>query len=240
MSTPLNCLLAIVFGMSLTVFSTAGLANKIEESSITKEEWALLPAYCPHTMAFKGYTPENRAKWEPLMGGWKNFSAMHHYCWALIRFHRAEQARVPMAQKRGLRSMALDDFLYVLINTDEHFVLLPELLTKIGRTQLLLDRPNDADQSFAKARSIKPDYWPAYSHWAEFLKRSGRRDDALSVVKTGLQQAPTAKTLHELYRALGGKPGDIPQPIAPPIPPTQNADGIAGSRPAAEETNGND
>jgi len=35
----------------------------------------------------------------------------------------------------------------------------------------------------------------------------------MSIVKTGLQHAPNAKALHELFRILGGKPGDIPPPI---------------------------
>lgn len=211
-----------ISGIFIALVSTIALANQISESDITKEEWALLPAYCPHTLPYKGYTPENRAKWEPLMGGWKNFSAMHHYCWALIQYRRAERPSVPSAQKQGLRSMALGDFLYVIKHTDENFVLLPELLTWIGRTQLLLDRPNDADQSFARARSIKPDYWPAYSHWAEYLLRTSRRNDALSIVKDGLQHAPTAKTLQELFRVLGGKPGDIPQPVISETAPSPN------------------
>lgn len=234
----MNRLHATISGIILALVSTTSLANKIDESDITKEEWALLPAYCPHTLPYKGYTPTNRARWEPLMGGWKNFSAMHHYCWALIQYRRAERPSVPSNQRQGLRSMALDDFLYVIKHTDEDFILLPELLTWVGRTQLLLGRQDEADQSFARARSIKSDYWPAYSHWAEYLLRTGRRNDALLVVKTGLQHAPTAKTLHELFRVLGGKPGDIPQPTIPvtaPSPSSSPADTSSPSNTLANE-----
>jgi tetratricopeptide (TPR) repeat protein len=223
-------LLATIFGIVLALASATTLANKIDESDITAEEWALLPAYCPHTLPYKGYTPVNRAKWEPLMGGWKNFSAMHHYCWALIQFRRAERPSVPSSQKQGLRSMALGDFLYVIKHTDDNLILLPELLTWIGRTQLLLNKPDDANQSFERARSIKPDYWPAYSHWAEFLLKKGRKAEAMTAVKLGLQYAPTSRTLHELFRVLGGKPSDMPKPI------TQQPDTTAPNEPSGDQT----
>lgn len=73
MSIPMNPLLATISGIFLVLASTTALANTIVESEITMEEWALLPAYCPHTLPYKGYTPVNRAKWEPLMGGGEEF-----------------------------------------------------------------------------------------------------------------------------------------------------------------------
>lgn len=139
--------------------------------------------------------------------------------------------------------MALGDFLYVLKHTDENLILLPELLTWIGRTQLLLNKPDDANQSFERARSIKPDYWPAYSHWTEFLLAKGRKAEAMTTVKLGLQYSQTSRTLLELFRVLGGKPKDMPQPI------TQKPDTTAPTEPdgdqtvntphTAKETNGN-
>ena len=213
----LNCFLATILGTWLASTSMTTLAGTIAEENITAGEWALLPPYCPHTMAFKGYQA-NKGKWEVVMG--KGFAHMHHYCWALVRFHRAEKATVPTTQKQYLRKDALDDFGYVVRNTDDDFILLPEILTWVGRTLILLGRPVDADKSFAKARTIKPDYWPAYTYWADFLLRNGHKADALELVKVGLQHAPRAKVLHELFRSSGGKPGDIPPPIAENVPPS--------------------
>lgn len=207
MNNRLRSFLPIIFLACLAGVAKPTLASTIREGEIDAAEWRLLPPYCPHTMAFSGYTPGNRARWEPLMGK-ENFSHMHHYCWALIRYRRAEKATTPTDQKRYLRTDALDDFYYVLRNTREDFILLPEVLTWTGRTELLLGKIDNADKTFAKARALKPDYWPAYSHWAEYLLQAGKKDDALAIVNAGLQHSPSAKVLHELLRVLGGKPGN--------------------------------
>jgi hypothetical protein len=201
---------ATVLGIMLVVASMTTLAAP---ANITEAELKLLPPYCPHTMAFKGYNAVNRAKWEPLMGGWENFSAMHHYCWALISFRRAERSNMTSQEKRGLRTVALGDFGYVVKNTSSDFILLPEILTWIGRTEILLGNPAGANAAFARARTIKPDYWPAYTHWADFLQAKGQKKEAMEIVKSGLQHAPEAKALHTLFRTLGGKIADIPPPI---------------------------
>ncbi len=210
MTIKINHSQAIVLSIVLVGTSMTTLAKP---TNITEAEWALLPPYCPHTLAYKGYTKENRARWEPLMGGWENFSAMHHHCWALINFRRAERSNITSQEKHGLRKMALGDFGYVVIHTSSDFILLPEIFTWIGRTEILLGNPSGANAAFTKARTIKPDYWPAYIHWAEFLKAKGQQKEALDLVKSGLQHAPEAKALHMLYRTLGGKPADIPPPI---------------------------
>jgi hypothetical protein len=62
---------------------------------------------------------------------------------------------------------------------------------------------------FAEARALKPDYWPGYSHWADFLMRSGQKAEAKQLVRSGLEHNPDAKTLREQYRLLGGNPSEI-------------------------------
>ena len=94
-------------------------------------------------------------------------------------------------------------------NSPRTFVLLPEIHTRIGELELHLARHHEADQSFAKARALKPDYWPAYSHWAEFLIKSGQRAEAKQLVKSGLEYSPNSRVLTEQYRMLGGKPSEI-------------------------------
>jgi hypothetical protein len=213
-----NRFVATILGTLLMCAGSTAMAGT--PLNISEAEWKLLPRYCPHTMAFKGYTAENRARWEPLMGGWENFSAMHHHCWALINFHRAERSSISSQERRNLRKMALDDFGYVVKNTSSDFVLLPEILTWIGRTEILLGNPAGANAAFARARTIKPDYWPAYTHWAEFLQAKGQKTEAMEIVRSGLQHAPEAKGLHTLFRMLGGKPADIPPPLPKQEPTT--------------------
>lgn len=208
MKAQTNFITVTLIAVFLTCASLTSLAETPQ--NITEAEWAMLPRYCPDTLAFKGYGA-NRAKWEAVMG--HGFSHMHHYCWARITFSRSQRATISREQKNALLTATLVDLQYVVRNTDDTFILLPEVLTWLGRTYLLLRNPTEASQAFAKARTLKPDYWPAYTHWAEFLQSAGKRDEAMAIVKIGLQHAPAAKVLHELFRALGGKPGDIPPHI---------------------------
>lgn len=206
----------------------------VRPENITDAEWALVPPFCPHTMGFKGHTQPHIAKWQTLMG--KSFFHMHHYCWALIDLHRAERAMVSDSEKRFLRRRALGGFKYVVDNAEEDFVLLPEIFTWIGRTDGLLGNVKSAGEAFAKAWTLKPDYWPPYYHWAELLKYKGKKADAMEVVKTGLSYAPGAQPLLLLFRALGGKPSDLPPPIGRldggAAPKSGNTDGNHDASPA--------
>ena len=198
----LRCALAV----ALTGISTNTMAGKPE--NITGAEMALIPAYCPYTQSFSESrgSPESK-RWESVMG--KDFWAMHHYCWAQINQLRAMRSGITESARKSLLAVARDDYRYAANNTARNFILLPEIYTRIGETELRLSRNNDASRSFAKARSLKPDYWPAYSHWAEFLMYSGKKAEAKQLVKAGLEYSPNSRVLREQYRLLGGNPSDI-------------------------------
>jgi tetratricopeptide (TPR) repeat protein len=207
--------------------------------NITNEEMALLPRYCPYTQAFGNSgspgNPSPGAKPYVAMMG-EEFWAMHHYCWALINRHRAMRSNTPPQVRLSLLKEALGDSQYVIKHsrTRKDFILLPELHTVVGEIELRLKLPNDANQSFAKARALKPNYWPAYSHWAEFLIRAGYPAEAKKLVKTGLEYSPNAKLLREQYRLLGGKLSEI----VPKLQESPPADAAAGTPepPLVEET----
>ena len=82
----------------------------------------------------------------------------------------------------------------------------------------MASNPGAADKAFARARAIKPDYWPAYSQWAEYLMKIGKQAEAKQLVKAGLEQAPQARMLIEQYRLLGGKPSEIVPVVTKPSP----------------------
>lgn len=237
MNIKINQVIAAMLGAWLLGASAAAMASK--PGNITDAEMGLLPRYCPDTMGF-GYgdasynTSPNAAKWVAIMG--KGFWAVHHHCWALIKMRRAERPGMLAVHKQGHWRSALADFWYVVNHSPRNFILLPEIFTWIGRTEILLGNASNADEAFAKARAEKPDYWPAYYHWAEFLVRAGRKAEALDVIKTGLQHSPGAKSLLSLFTYIGGKPGDIPLPIAnteaAAVPETPEA--LANDQPAPE------
>jgi tetratricopeptide (TPR) repeat protein len=185
-----------------------------QPSDITPTEMALIPPYCRDAQTF-GYgdayynTSPNAAKWVGMMG--KGFWAIHHYCWALINLGRAERPSTPRVIVTGLRESAIQDMEYVINHADPDFVLLPELYTKIGNVQLMLKNPTSAHDSFAKARVLKPDYWPAYAGWAEYLQAAGYKAQAREVVANGLAHAPSSRTLRQMFVELGGNPASIPR-----------------------------
>ena len=216
----------------LVALAGAAALAVAKPENVTDGELALTPPYCPDTMGFKygdAYynTSPRAAHWVGLMG--KNFWSLHHYCWALINLRRAQMAGVAPMVRRGLLENVVSDCIYVVKNTAPDFILLPEIHTRIGETQLLLGNPGAAYDSFAQARALKPDYWPAYVRWAEVLVKTKQKAEAKKLIAEGLRHAPDAKPLIDQYRLLGGDPATI-RPIAKDTKP---ADGGAAAAPAA-------
>lgn len=209
----------LLLGLALMGLAGTAAANKPDD--ITEAEMKLLPAYCVDTMGFNygdaySNTSPRAGHWVALMG--KTFWAMHHYCWAHINMSRSRRAGISPQLRQALWEGIRGDYGYVIKNATPDFIMLPEIYTRIGEVELLLGHPDKAGEAFGRARQLKPDYWPAYSHWAEFLMKIGRRPEAMKVVISGLENAPGAKVLLEQYRVLGGKKADLPKPVAKPQP----------------------
>jgi len=191
--------------------------------NITEVEVALLPGYCRDTWGFGRVPWSADPKWLAIMG--QGFMAMHHYCWALIKLRRVEKPGVAAVMQQGYRESALGDLYYVVKNSQSDYVMLPEIYTKIGETQLLLKRYPDAGASFQHARSLKPDYWPAYFHWAEYLRQRGEKAKARALAEEGLSYSPDAKPLRNLLLSVGGNPNAVrprqPPPTASTAPESQ-------------------
>lgn len=214
---------AIVIGGVLLACSATAFAGK--PVNVTEAELALLPRFCPDTIGFKygdAYTntSPNAPKWVGMMG--KGFWSMHHYCWALINLGRAQKPSMPPSTRQATREYAIEDMRYVIENSTEDFIMLPEIYTKIGEVLLDLKRPSEAREAFVKARSIKPDYWPPYFHWGEYLLRNGQKADARVVVEEGLSYTPQNKSLRNLLTELGGDPSTIQPRPTPEKPASPN------------------
>ena len=184
--------------------------------NITDGELALTPEYCVDTATIRYgsefFNPSPRAAhWVGLMG--KSFWAMHHYCWALINLRRAQMAGVTPTTRKFLLQEVVTDCLYVVRNSGPDFIMLPEIYTRIGDTHLLLGDPGSALDAFEKARKLKPDYWPAYTHWAAVLAKLNKKAEARKLIAEGLRHAPDSKPLQDQYKLLGGNPAEI-VPIA--------------------------
>ena len=174
------------------------------EGPPTKGELGLLPVYCPDTQGFGKYAAHgspNGPKWVSMMGD--TFWALHHYCLGILKFMRAQRPGYPPEIREGLLTSALGEFGFVVRAMPGDYILAPEIYTYIGRTYLLKNDPVEADAAFAKARTLKPDYWPAYSWLATYLADHGQKEKARAVVAEGLQHAPGSRTLQLIKQDLG-------------------------------------
>ena len=222
---PLSRFLVGSLSSVLVLASTATYA--MQPMNETQAEMALAPSYCRDTQGYgNSGTPDAPSpaaqRWVGMMG--KTFWAMHHYCWGQINMQRAMRSGTAPQMRQHLLGSVLDDYNFVLRYASANFVLLPEIHTRVGEVELLLSRPRDAEKSFAKARALKRDYWPAYSHWAEYLIKVGKTAEARKLVKQGLEYAPGSRVLREQYRVLGSRPDAVAaQPEASELSDTGDA-----------------
>lgn len=226
-------LFQLVFACSLFILSSPGIADS---HNTTASEMKLLPRYCPDTMAYGQVNSPRYHQWVSVMG--ESFKHMHHYCWAQLSVMRAMKSSSSGQARRGLLENARSDCEYVVGNSAPNFILLPEIYTRLGDIELMLKNPNGANSAFARARQLRPDYWPAYSHWVEFLIRAGKRDEARQLLKTGLEYSPSAKVLLEQYRQVGGKASEIVPRASNPEPegtPSESANKVADEKAPAED-----
>ena len=78
----------------------------------------------------------------------------------------------------------------------------PEAQVLLGQVQLIKNQPDDAEKSFKAAIGKEPKYAPAYLALADFYaNKKNDVDEALSVIRTGLQKQPKN---FDLLLALGG------------------------------------
>ncbi len=199
--------LACIIGL----WGLAGIASG-QVKDMTAAELAAAPRYCPYTQGFgRSGTPDapsaEAKRWVASMG--PTFWHLHHYCWGKMNLQRAMRSSITEQERKHLLGTVVGDYMYVVRNGSRDFILLPEIYVGIGEIELRLARPGDASRAFAEARALRPDYSPGYSHWAEYLIRSGQKAEAKQLVRTGLEYNPDAKTLREQYRLLGGNPSEI-------------------------------
>lgn len=216
--------------VALTVMSMGTIAMAAKPDNVTQQEMALIPVYCPYTQSWDQYLRTSESiRWSKRLG--PGFGAIHHYCWGQINLLRALRSSTPEQERKHLLHLVRSDYIYVVKNSPRDFILLPEIHTRIGEVELRLNLVNDANKSFAQARALKPDYWPGYSHWAEFLIGAGKRTEAKQLVKLGLEYSPSSRVLREQYRLLGGNSSEIIPRIIRPEP-----DSAAGDTAASEAT----
>jgi tetratricopeptide (TPR) repeat protein len=168
-------------------------------------EVAMLPPFCKHTQLFRRQVPgggsvEEIERWTAVMG--PIFETMHHYCWGLMKTHRA----LYLVRERQARQFYLSDsiaeFDYVITRAPEDFILLPEILTKKGENLVRLGKGPVGITQFERAVELKPDYWPPYAYMSDYFKDAGDPKKAKEILERGLASAPDAKALQRRLAGL--------------------------------------
>lgn len=184
---------------------------RAEPVGFTWGELSLLPEYCKDTQGTVWDTLGNGGpmapetpKWVSLMG--EDFYHAHHYCYGLRNILRAQAVGESTAQGKDLLRNALGEFRYMFKNTSPMMPLKPEIYLKNGEVHLKLGNIVEAGVSFEQARRLKPDYWPAYSRWADVLLGLKQHDTARKLLEDGLQHSPGQQELVKRLTSLERAP----------------------------------
>jgi tetratricopeptide (TPR) repeat protein len=203
-----------------------------QPANVTREETALLPAYCPYTQGSPGYLTEGSQKWIAAYGD--TFHAMHHYCWSFVYLMRADRHSIPEQIRNFFLSQAFADIEYVVRHASPTHVLLPELLTKQGMITRRLKEPKRAMTYLNDAIALNPKYWRAYSELAECHLALNQKERALQVIEQGLAQVPESKVLNAMLHELRGAKRPAPARPPAPVPATRPPLGSAETTNAGE------
>lgn len=191
-----------------------------EAGNISAAERSLLPEYCGATQTFaRGANmfeaPDDlQRKWLGIIG--PTLIHMHHYCWALVYIQRSRSPLIGDSQRRALLGRAIGDCMYVVDRAPKGFVLLPEILLRVGQANLTLGKIVEALDFFDRSRNAKPDYWPPYLEIADVNLSIGRRDRAKEVLREGLRLMPDEPRLKEALVKVDVIPAPSSQRKLPP------------------------
>lgn len=196
-------------------------------------DMTFLPSYCQDTMGTKGYEGPPGKHWRRVIG--PDFQHIHHYCRGLRDMHFAETMRSLKREHRlHLWERAIDEFNYIIQNSNRKMPLMPEVFYRQGESYLALGNTSGAMAAFEAARNLKPDYWPAYTRLADHFSGLGLVDRARELLAAGLQHAPDSNEIRDrLLKLPGGKEiaASVPRPerpaASPASAPSQPADGTA-------------
>lgn len=184
------------------VAASAGAASPFDASRPSAGEFARLPVYCPHTLAYNG--PDYQV-WLARLGN--TFSHIHHYCVGLLKANRAEMPGVPAELRKALYASAVQECYYVIDRAPKDFVLLPEIFYMVGTYFVRQEMYVEALDHFAKSKTAKADYWPPYVEAAKVHMRLKQREKALEWLREGLRHLPEEPQLVGALAEIEGRGG---------------------------------
>lgn len=182
--------------------------------NVSQAQLATLPAYCANSRLAGDYDANSAVSryWSARLGTAHN--SIHHYCQGLFLLRTAKALPFRSREQQSRLKTAIAEFDYVLERSSLAFrrgtPLWPEMLLRRGEAAVLLEDWALAAASYDEARTVKPDYWPAYLDWARQLDNLKLRTQARELLKQGLLIDPGVQPMREAYVRYGGSLLDLP------------------------------
>lgn len=208
--------LVVVAGAGL--FTSLGAAGQDGgRPKYTDADWALLPEWCFDSQdgpfgsplytvnQLHGRNGSPRSDhWTSVFG--RDFWHIHHICRARYHERRAAVAVAAVDRVASL-SKAIDDYQYVIANCKPTMVLMPEVYFRQAELYVRTGDMGRAALAYASSRRSKPDYWPAYTRWADELVKLRLVQQASELIDEGLRHSPDQVDLIERRRSLDARLG---------------------------------
>lgn len=173
-----------------------GNSQMYENTGFTHGEMALLPPICRDIQGTANFSGPRGDYWRATIGA-DAIGAMHHYCRGLRNLQRLQQPGLNPMVRRNLWEGVADEMLFVLRHSASDMPMAPELWYRAGVAYLNLNNPTEAQRAFERARQLKPDYWPAYTGWVDYLIERNVFDQAQALIDEGLRHAPDSPELQQ-------------------------------------------
>ncbi len=168
-----------------------------------------------------------------------NYFHFHHYCAALNHMNSAYSARGKDARRYELERV-IGETGYVLEHVPPDHPLLPPLYTLRGQARTLGNNSAAAEMELIKALTLDPDHLEALSSLAQLYIDTKRQDNAIKLVRHGLEISPGNKAMRRLGTQLkidlppeDTKPAPAAEPPAKP-PATNDTAPVPMPSPAAD------
>ena len=167
----------------------------------TPGELALLPEICKDIQGSPTYNGPRGDHWRAYIGD--SLQHMHHYCRGMRDLLFLRTVQLKPEHRRLLWDRAAGEMMYVIERSPPTMAMQPELWLHYGNAKLNLGDLMAAQRAYEQSRKLKPDYWPAYTQWADYLIQNKRNDDARVLLEEGLKHAPDQPELVKRLASVG-------------------------------------
>lgn len=172
------------------------------QARLSAQEIAALPPYCAGRLQRETNHAEYK-RWEDQYG--PSFLHVHHMCYGIAALNRYRYDRSNDPQKkRALLDEAISELSYVISHFSKDSALLPEAYLYQSTAFKLRKDYTSALQVATLALQLNRRSANAYHAIADVYEATGKKEDALSILKEGLSHMPDDKRLRRRYLGLGG------------------------------------